>query len=236
MKSTFLVISLVLASLQFAIAQSDIDPSHIGVYVTPYYNSQGPIIKVGRFSAGLASKDEKTVVSTIFKMKASWQNLTFPELYVAAIRLYDLGYRKESVYWFYTAQFRGRQFGMLRDESSAGGIGDPGFEVFHAQDAFYELVGPYINGYAFGDPDGLIKVIERVQKEGRKIPDLKTTYPHVKFKGKSVWESTSAKLANGMSELIKMIKDRKADIKRQREEQGLEAKYAKLKNKELTNQ
>ena len=74
---------------------------------------------------------------------------TFPELYVAAIRLYDLGYRKEAIYWFYSAQYRGRQFGVLLDQTKMGSIGSPGFELLHAQNAFYQLVGPYINGYAF---------------------------------------------------------------------------------------
>src|SRR5207244_10164755 len=80
----------------------------------------------------------------------------------AAIRLYDLGYRKESVYWFYSAQYLGRQFGVLLDQTKMGSIGSPGFELLHAQNAFYQLVGPYINGYAFGDMDGLVKIVERV--------------------------------------------------------------------------
>ena len=46
-----------------------------------------------------------------------------------------------------------------------GSIGDPGFELFQAQNAFQQLVGPYINGYAFGDIDQLVPIIERVQKE-----------------------------------------------------------------------
>jgi hypothetical protein len=36
-----------------------------------------------------------------------------------------------------------------------------------AQNAFYQLVGAYINGYALGDTDGLVKIVEKVQKEGR---------------------------------------------------------------------
>ena len=83
------------------------DPSHIDVYVTPYYNSKGPSVSVGRFSSGLASTKEDEFLGTIARMKKDWDQLTFPELYVATIRLYDLGYRKEAVYWFYTAQYRG---------------------------------------------------------------------------------------------------------------------------------
>ncbi len=201
-------------------AQPEINASHIDVYVTPYYNSKGPSVSVGRFSSGLASAKEDEFLATIARMKKDWDQLTFPELYVAAIRLYDFGYRKEAVYWFYSAQYRGRQFGVL--------------ELLQAQNAFFQLVGPYINGYAFGDTDGLVKVVERVQKEGRRIPDLQTTYPGVTFKSKGDWESANTDLADGMSKLISMLKEKKDDIRHERIQQGIEEKFSKLTNKELT--
>jgi hypothetical protein len=209
------------------------DASHIDVYVTPYYNSKGPSVSVGRFSSGLASAKEDEFLATITTMKKDWDQLTFPELYVAAIRLYDLGYRKEAVYWFYSAQYRGRQFGILLDQSKMGSIGSPGFELLQAQNAFLQLVGPYINGYAFGDTDGLVKVVERVQQEGRKMPDLQTTYPGVTFRSKSAWQSANTDLADGMSKLISTLKEKKDDIKRQRIQQGIEEKFSKLKNRQL---
>lgn len=174
MKKLFVCVCVVFGAwLSIQAAQSDIDYSHIDAYITPFYNSQGPSIDVGRFSSGLSSSKEEEFLATISKMKKEWNKLTFPELYVASIRLYDLGYRTESIYWFYTAQFRGRQFGMILDQSKMGGIGSRGFELLQAQNAFYQLVGPYINGYAFSDMDALAKIVERVQKEGRQIPDLK---------------------------------------------------------------
>jgi hypothetical protein len=214
-------------------AQPEINPSHIDVYVTPYYNSKGPKVSVGRFSSGLASPNESDVLTTIAEMKKDWDRLTFPELYVAAIRLYDLGYRKEAVYWFYSAQYRGRQFGVLLDRVKMGSIGSPGFELLHAQNAFYQLVGTYINGYAFRDTDGLVKIVERVQKEGRRIPDLEAAYPGVTFRSKSEWLSANTDLANGMNQLISMLKEKKDDIKRQRVERAVEEKFAKLTSKEI---
>jgi len=229
---TLLVINV--ASLALLPAQQpDMNPSHIDVYVTPYYNSKGPEVSVGRFSTGLASAKEADFLATIAEMKKDWDRLTFPELYVGAVRLFDLGYRKESVYWFYTAQYRGRQFGVLLDQAKMGSIGDRGFELFHAQSAFYQLVGPYINGYAFGDMDELAKIVERVQKEGRRIPDLQAAYPGVTFKDKGEWEPTNTELADGMNQLISMLKEKKDDIKRQRIERGMEAKFSKLTSKEL---
>lgn len=229
----FVAINLV--SFVLNAAQPDVNPSHIDVYVTPYYNSKGPEISAGRFSSGLASAKEGDFLATIAQMKKDWDRLTFPELYVAAIRLYDLGYRKEAVYWFYSAQYRGRQFGVLLDQTKMGSIGSPGFELLHAQNAFYQLVGPYINGYAFGDTDGLVKIVEKVQKEGLRIPDLLAAYPGVTFRSKSEWQSANTNLADRMNDLISMLKEKKDDIKRQRIERGMEEKFSNLPNKELLN-
>ena len=116
-----------------------------------------------------------------------------------------------------------------------GSIGSPGFELLHAQNAFYQLVGTYINGYAFGDMDGLVKIVERVQKEGRRIPDLEAVYPGVTFRNKDEWPSANSDLADGMNQLISMLKEKKDDIKRQRIERGVEEKFSKLTSKELPN-
>jgi hypothetical protein len=213
--------------------QTITDPAHIDVYITPYYNSKGPTIEVGSFSSGLAAKNETEFVATIAKMKKSWDTLNFPEMYVAAIRLYDLGYRKESVYWFYSAQYRGRLFGGLIDRDRMGGIGSIGFELFQAQNAFQQLVGPYVNGYAFGDIDQLVPIIERVQREGKTVPDLTKIYPRVAFKPKSEWDAGNKGLNDGLTKLLVTLKNEKASIKKQRIEHGMEAKFGKLTSKEL---
>jgi hypothetical protein len=234
-KLAFALVALNFTSFALKAAQPEINPSHIDVYVTPYYDSKGPAVEVGRFSSGLASAKEDDFLTTIAEMKKHWDLLTFPELYVGAIRLYDLGYRKEAVYWFYSAQYRGRQFGVLLDQTKTGSMGNPGFELLHAQNAFYQLVGAYINGYAFGDTDGLVKIIERVQKEGRHLPDLQAAYPGITFRSKSEWSSANADLADGMNLLISMLKEKKDEIKHQRIERGMDEKFSKLTSKELPN-
>jgi hypothetical protein len=140
-KPSLAFVAISFASLPLKAAQPEINPSHIDAYVTPYYDSKGPVISVGRFSSGLASAKVDEFLTTIAEMKKDWDRLTFPELYVGAIRLYDLGYRRESVYWFYSAQYRGRQFGVLLDQTKMGSIGSPGFELLHAQNAFISSWG-----------------------------------------------------------------------------------------------
>ena len=101
---------------------------------------------------------------------------------------------------------------------------------------FLSARGPvHINGYAFGDTDGLVRIVEKVQKEGRRIPDLQAAYPGVTFNSKSEWGSANTNLSDGMNELISMVKGKKDDIKRQRIKRGMEEKFSKLPSKELPN-
>jgi hypothetical protein len=233
MKLKLIALFILISCADLAIGQTITDPAHIEVYITPYYNSKGPAIDVGPFSSGLAAKNETEFVAAIAKMKKAWDTLNFAETYVAAIRLYDLGFRKESIYWFYSAQYRGRLFASLIDRDKMGSIGDPGFELFQAQNAFQQLVGPYINGYAFGDIDQLVPIIERVQREGKTVPDLTRIYPRVAFKPKSEWDAGNKALNEGMTKLLVTLKNEKASIKQQRIERGMEAKFGKLSSKAL---
>ena len=209
------------------------DPARIDAYVTPYYDSTGPAIRVGNYSAGLASKNDAEFVATIHAMQKRWNDLTFYETYVAAIRLYDLGYRNDAAYWFYTAQYRGRQFGLLADPDKLGSIGDRGFELYHAQDAFVQLVGPYINGYAFGNPDALLKIVRRVQSENRTVGDLRAIYPGVAFANPASWKAKNAQLNQGMDQLTAMLSSQKDQIARQREQNGTQAQFGHLTSKPL---
>jgi hypothetical protein len=232
--SHFLIIGVfTLGSL--AVGQTIDDSSRAEVYVTPYYNSKGPVINVGPFSKGLASNNEAEFVATITKMKQAWANLTFPEMYVAAIRLYDQDFRNDATYWFYSAQYRGRLLASLVDREKMGNMGDPGFELVQAANAFQQLVGPYINGYAFGDIDNLVQMVEKVQKENRALPDLNKIYPRVIFKKKSEWDAGNSGLSEGLTKFLVTLKEQKADIRRQRAERGMDVKFSKLPNKSLPN-
>jgi hypothetical protein len=233
MKSNLIAVLVVLVCAGLGAGQTITDPAHIEIYVTPYYNSKGPAIDVGPFSSGLAAKSESEFVATISKMKQSWDTLNFAETYIAAIRLYDLGFRKDSIYWFYSAQYRGRLFATLIDQENMGSIGSSGFELFQAQNAFQQLVGPYINGYAFGDIDQLIPIIERVQREGKVVPDLTKIYSRVAFKPKSEWDAGNKGLNEGLTKLLMTLKNEKASIKQQRIEHGIDAKFSALRSKDL---
>jgi hypothetical protein len=207
------------------------DAGHISAYVTPFYNSEGPSITVGRFSLGLGATNETTFIATIRAMKREWSQLNFVELYVAAIRLYDLGYRKESIFWFYSAQYRGRLFGALLDEKKTGTIGSPGFELLHASDAFYQLAGAYINSYAFADTDYLTEIIKRVSLEGQQIPNMKDVYPDDIFRNESEWRQQNQRVLEGLRKLAATITEQPDEIRQKTAGAHVQSHFAGLTNK-----
>ena len=79
----------------------------------------------------------------------------------------------------------------------------------------------------------MIPIIEGVQREGKVVPDLRKIYPRVSFKPKSEWDAGNKGLNQGMTKLLTTLKEQKASIKQQRIEQGVEAKFSKLRSKDL---
>jgi len=221
-------VALVLACAAAALPALAGDPGQIDAYVTPYYNSSGPSVHVGLYSAGLATKNQAALVATIRRMKKQWNDLNFAELYVGAIRLYDFGFRNEATYWFYTAQYRGRQFAALADQKKLGSIGDPSFELYHAQNAFFELVGPNVNGFAFGNVDLLVTIVRRVQHENRNVGNLRAIYPGAAFVPTSQWQAKNARINSGLGDLADQMASRKSEIARERAQNGTEARFAHL--------
>ncbi|HCE44264.1 MAG TPA: hypothetical protein DET40_12010 [Lentisphaeria bacterium] len=209
----------------------EIDPAKINAYVTPFYNSAGPEADIGKYSKGLVSKTEETFLKTIKEMKQNWQKLSVEELFVGAICLYDHAYRDESVYWFYTAQLRARALNAGMDQSKAGGVGSTAFEILSVQNSFYQLTGPYINGYAFRDTNKLAETLKRVKSDG--IPNLQLIYTQIAFIPDKEREAAYKQVLDGMNGFIEYLQKEKESIKKQRIDSGASKQFDSLENKEL---
>jgi hypothetical protein len=141
-------------SMMFAPAPtSAAEPAkHIGIYVQPYYEAaqdpQGhPRVNVGKaLDVLLASNSRADIVSAREQVVANPNLITPMTMMVLAIRLYDVGLRDDSVFWFYVAKDR---YGALTEviDVNAAGLS----EVDAAMKSFASLAGPFINGYAFCD-------------------------------------------------------------------------------------
>jgi hypothetical protein len=195
------------------------------IYITPYYHYDGPKVSVGRYSKQLASADAKAILQITNMLKKEKDGLRAEVMYVAAIRLYDLGQKDEAVYWFYTAQYRARVFSAILDKGKIGSIGSEAFELKQAYNAFNELAGIYINGYAFGDLPKLEKALTKVVGEGKSLPKYREIYPTVGFVPVAIWPEKNEEVSNGLSKFIEYIKTNADSIKEKRKKNGIEGKY-----------
>jgi hypothetical protein len=195
------------------------------VYVTPLYNSDGPVIKVGTFSDELTKATAKTIKPLTDKMKREWRTLPAETMYVTAIRLYDFGLKDDATYWFYSAQYRWRLLGSIVPPEAIGGLGTPEFETIQANNAFFQLAGPYISGYAFGNLPKLTEIIEKIIKENEQIPEFEKIYPNMKLLPASQWPEKNKEIADGLRKLVDHIAKNGDQIKAQRKQNGIEGKY-----------
>lgn len=172
------------------------------VYITPYYNSEGIQINVGKFSDKLSTMTLGNAESIQESLRSEWNELRPETMYVMAVRLYDLGLKDESVYWFYSAQYRAKLFQGILDPKKVGGIGSSAFELKQAYGAFFELAGEYINGYAFGNPKKLAEIVTTVREEGKQLPDFADIYPDISLLQTGSWSGVNREINRGMKSLI----------------------------------
>jgi hypothetical protein len=127
---------------------------HIGVYVQPYYEAARepggrPRVAVGASVSDLLSSDKRDDIVKVRDMVEAKPDVVTPmTMMVLAIRLYDMGLRDDSVFWFYVAKDRYRTLAEVVDVPASGLV-----QVEDAVRSFATLVGPFINGYAFCDLD-----------------------------------------------------------------------------------
>jgi hypothetical protein len=197
----------------------------VGFYVTPYYDSNGPTVNIGKFSKELAAADKRSIKATVATMKQEMAALPAVSMFVAAARLYDLGYRDDALYWFYMAQYRARLFQALLEPGKVGGMGSPAFELQSAHGAFQQTLGEYINGYAGCDQAKWLAALSRVQTENKTLPDFGKMYPSVAFIPAAGWKAKDAEINAGLTKLAGYIKAGWAEMQATRKENGTDKKF-----------
>lgn len=154
---------LLAAALLGSISAHAADPvKRIDIYVQPYYEAArapggAPRIAVAKaYDALLASSNPADVARARDELARNNAMLTPMTLMVLAIRLYDVGLRDESVFWFYAAKNRYATLAGVADMKSP--------QLAQVEDAtrnFAVLAGPVINGYAFCDIANQQKIAAR---------------------------------------------------------------------------
>lgn len=120
MRCIVLALTFVVVAGRGALTQSTTRGSEsVPVYATPYYDSRGPVVNVGPLSEALTTSNRDSLLATTRAMEGQHATLPVEAMYVAAVRLYDLGAREDALYWFYAAQYRARLFHAVADSRAA---------------------------------------------------------------------------------------------------------------------
>ena len=204
--------------------QETSDPP-IPVLVPRFYNSEDLQIQVGNFSQELGTHELQELNVLAEEMARQKHVLTPEQMFVLAIRLYDLGEKDNSVYWFYEAQFRAKLFLKSIDTTHVGTLEDLSSGLLGSYDAFTELAGEYINGYAGCDVDNWVKIANIVKDDNPTPPELDKIFPDAVFVERSQWQGINDQVAAGLSVLIEQLSESKDAIRQQRAANNADAQY-----------
>lgn len=199
----------------------------IPILVPRFYDSEGIQIQVGNYSEQLATNDHQELTTLAQEMARQKDQLTPEQMFVLAIRLYDLHEKDQSLYWFYEAQFRAKLFLKSIDTTHAGSIGELSSGLLGSYEAFTKLAGEYINGYAGCDVDNWVKIAKIVQGDNPKPPELDKLFPDAVFVERSQWQSINDDVAAGLGVLIDRLLETKEAIRQDRAANNLDARYCK---------
>jgi hypothetical protein len=197
--------------------------SPLSITVLPFYDSERNQINVGNYSQKLSTSNFQELTTIAQEMARQKDLLTPEQMFVLAIRLFELGDSDNAIYWFYEAQFRAKLFQVSLDTSHPGRVGDPSFELPVAYNDFTKLAGEYINGYAGCDIENWINIAKMVRDDNPKPPDLDKLFPGVSFVESSRWQSLNDQVAEGLEKLINYLSDNKETVKQQQKTRNLDA-------------
>jgi len=209
----------------FSIGYGQSKNTPIPFYALPYYNYEPLTITIGKYQKELLTNDITELEHLEAKIKNDINNTDIESLYFLSIRLYDLGKKDDAFYWFQTAKARARIFMNMLDKKRMGSIGSEAFELKQLFYSFNQLVGEYINGYGFNDVEKGIAIFEKVKNEVKDIQSYKNVYKKVRFLDEINLEIEKTNKEKDLAETIEYVKNNKAEIKKQRIENGTQDKY-----------
>ena len=225
MRKFNILILVILAITCFDSLAQDLDNGLIPFYAEPYYNYKPLKIDIGEYSDKLMTNDTTQLLDLSRQIKSDINNITIETLYILSIRLYDLGKKDESFYWFQTAKTRARIFIEMLNPKKIGGIGSEAFELKQLFVSINNNVGVYINGYGFNDVEKGLSTYETVKNEVNAIQSYKDVYKKIKFLPDTELVNIKAEKEKELEGGLTYLKANKEAIVKQRIEAGIQDKY-----------
>ncbi len=197
------------------------------IKVSPYYHHKGPKIRIGEYSEPLQQATSLAELASVIEaMQRNIEGLKPEQMYVAAIRLHDLGDAEAAGYWYYRAQYLAQSLLKLADTD---GDGHANGHIKKLRKPWLKLntdAGKYINGRLQCDPVLWARAVKKAKNSIQAMPDLNALYPKANFRPKSDWTRQQEAMQRAMQSLINRINANKANWPLFREEQGFDDRHA----------
>jgi hypothetical protein len=207
------------------VALKKVTSTPMPIFVAPFYWSEGVQVYVGEYSEQLKTDNLEQLTALAQEMAQHKDQLKPEQMYVLAIRFYDLGNKDQSVYWFYEAQFREKLFLKSLDGAHIGTKGDTSYDLISEYHKFTKSAGEFINGYAGCDVDNWIKITKVVQGDNPNPPELDKLFPKSVFVDRSQWQKINDDVAAGLGALIEQLSQQKEAIQKVRSQKDLDKRY-----------
>lgn len=199
---------------------------HIAVDVPPYYAQSGHRADVGAYSEGLSAADRNVVLETVGDMEKDWENLPVAAMYVAALRLFEIGERGRALYWYEGAKYRAALFMKLLDGSSEmNRMGSRAFVLSRAHTAFFLALRPYFGEYGLCDIGNYRETAARAASGRNGTPKLDAIYPGVVFLPHEKWPAAVEKVNEDFARQVERTAETYETIVKQRKAAGTQEQY-----------
>lgn len=221
----FISIGIFLAGCSASPKEASKNEKFIAAYVPPFYYFGGPEINVGEYSDDLA-RDLPQFGRVIRKMESNKMTLRPEQMYVASIRLYELGENETAILWFYRAFYRARLFTELVESGKKTNTMASALKDTYL--GFHQQVGPFLNGVAGCDTDRWIDVINQVIQENAELPDMNILYgDKIRFIPDEHWHDKNQEVASSMKDLIQGLESLRPSWQEMRDSNGLNQRHCR---------
>lgn len=225
MTKTCFLFLLFLTLLSANMYAQELDNGQIPFYAEPYYRYKPLKVNIGKYSDELRTSDTAELMALVNTIQNNIDSVSIEALYILSLRLYDLGKKDESFYWFHTAKTRAKIFSDMLDPKWIGTIGSVAFERKQLFISFNQTVGIYINGYGFNDVEKGAATIEKIKNEVKLINSYKDVYKTMLFLPDTSIIAIKEKKEKELEESVVYYRAHKDELKKKRIEAGIQDKY-----------
>lgn len=199
---------------------------HIAVNIPPYYSHTEHKAEVGRYSEGLSAMDRGILLKTVEEMEKDWQNLPAAAMYVAALRLFEIGEKDRALYWYQGARYRADlMLELLDDSNGMNRMGSKAYSNSRMHTAFFTALRYPLGGYGLCDIRKYEDAMQRAVFERDIVPDMKKIYPEVVFLPEEQWPPEVEKVKARFEARLKNTIDNYDQIVEQRKASGVHEQY-----------